>query len=156
MRLLGSALLFALVAFGADNSLGTWILDVSKSSTTPIPKNPAKAQTNVREAIGGSVKVTITEELADGKTNRSSAVYKYDGQPAEIVGFPTYDRVAAKQIDANHFVNERWKEGGQFRVKSEITISDDGRTMTITTTGTNATGEPLKVLQVYHKQEHQP
>src|ERR1039458_4825812 len=52
-------------AFGADNTLGTWKLDVAKSKYTPAPM-PIKSLTVTREASDGGVKVTITGEQAGG------------------------------------------------------------------------------------------
>src|ERR1035438_10135051 len=52
-------------AFGADNTLGTWKLNVAKSKYTPAPM-PVKSLTVTREASDGGVKQTVTGERADG------------------------------------------------------------------------------------------
>ena len=52
-------------AFGADNTIGTWKLNVEKSKYTPAPM-PLKSLTVTREASDGGVKVTATGELTDG------------------------------------------------------------------------------------------
>ena len=66
-------------AFGADNSLGTWKLNVEKSKYTPAPF-PIKSMTNVREVADGGVKVTVTGERADGAAVNVSYTAKYDGR----------------------------------------------------------------------------
>jgi len=58
-----------LSAFGmpaADNSLGTWKRNIEKSKYNPMPQDPYKSQTMVREASGNGVKVTVTGERKDG------------------------------------------------------------------------------------------
>lgn len=52
-------------ALGADNSIGTWKLNVEKSKYTPAPM-PVKSLTVTREAADGGVKQTTTGEQADG------------------------------------------------------------------------------------------
>ena len=52
-------------ALGADNTLGTWKLDITKSKYTPAPM-PIKSLTVMREASDGSAKQTTTGERADG------------------------------------------------------------------------------------------
>ena len=59
------AITSTVAAFGADNSLGTWKLNVEKSKYTPAPF-PVKSITAVREAADNGVKVTNTGERADG------------------------------------------------------------------------------------------
>ena len=59
MRIILSKALIALAittvaAFGADNTLGTWKLDVAKSKYTPAPL-PIKILTVMREASNGGV-----------------------------------------------------------------------------------------------------
>ena len=55
-------------AFGADNTLGMWKLNVEKSKYTPAPM-PVKSLTITREASDGGVKVMTTGERADGTKN---------------------------------------------------------------------------------------
>jgi hypothetical protein len=58
-------------AFGADNSLGTWKLNMSKSKFDPGP-GPVKSLTSMREAADGGVKVTSTGEQANSTPINSS------------------------------------------------------------------------------------
>jgi hypothetical protein len=50
MRTLIVLAVTSIVAFGADNSLGTWKLNIEKSTYTPAPM-PFKSVTIVREAF---------------------------------------------------------------------------------------------------------
>ena len=58
-------------AFGADNTIGTWKLNVEKSKYTPAPM-PLKSLTVTREASDGGVKVTATGDRTDGTAINSS------------------------------------------------------------------------------------
>jgi hypothetical protein len=77
-------------AFGADNTIGTWKLDLAKSKYSPAPM-PVKSLTVTREAADGGVKVTITGEQADGTAINSSYTAKYDGKDVQIAGNSPYD-----------------------------------------------------------------
>src|SRR5690349_19376417 len=98
-------------AFGADNSLGTWKLDVAKSKYAPAPM-PLKALNITREASDGGVKVSITGEQADGTPIQASYTAKYDGKEVQVTGNSPYDTIAIKQVNANTFTDERKKTGG--------------------------------------------
>ena len=73
----------SVVAYGADNSLGTWKLNVEKSKYTPAPM-PVKSLTVTREAADGGVKVTTTGEQADGTPINASYTAKYDGKDVQV------------------------------------------------------------------------
>lgn len=53
----------AIGLFGADNSVGTWKLNIEKSKYTPAPL-PYKSLTMTREAVDGGVKATRTGHVA--------------------------------------------------------------------------------------------
>lgn len=142
--------LTTLAASGADNSLGTWKLNIEKSKYTPEPM-PVKNLTTVREAADGGVKVTTTGEQANGTPINSSASIKYDGKDYPVVGAP-WDRIAVKQIDANNFTSETKQKDGKYHATGRTVISQDGMTMTTTSKGTNAEGVEFSSIFVYDKQ----
>ncbi len=141
----------AIAMFGADNSIGTWKLNVAKSKYTPAPKNPIKSITLVREAIDGGVKVTGTGERQDGTAINYSSSIKYDGKEYPATG-AAWDTVSMKQIDGNTFTAENKKSGGKYHTKGRTVISKDGKTMTTTAKGTNAEGQPTSSTLIYEKQ----
>jgi hypothetical protein len=90
MRSLLSKALIALAvtsvaAIAADNTLGTWKLNIEKSKYTPPPM-PVKSLTVIREASDGGVKVTTSGEQADGTPINASYTAKYDGSEAQVSG----------------------------------------------------------------------
>ena len=141
----------AIGLFGADNSIGTWKRNIAKSKTTPELANPIKSLTFVYEASDGGVKRTVTGERQDGTAINASSTVKYDGKEYPVTG-STWDTVSVKQIDANTFTSETKKTGGKYHATSRTVISKDGKTMTTTTKGTNAEGQPFTATAVYDKQ----
>src|SRR5450432_137319 len=138
-------------AFGADNSIGTWKLDVAKSKYTPAPM-PVKSLTVTREAAEGGVKVTTTGEQADGTPINASYTAKFDGKDVPVTGNAPYDTISIKQVNANTFTDARKKTGGPYQATSRLVISNGGKTMTTTTKGTNAAGKAMNSTFVFDKQ----
>jgi hypothetical protein len=129
----------SVVALGADNTLGTWTLNVAKSTYTPGPL-PIKALTVIREASDGGVKQTTTGERTGGTKVQATYTAKYDGMEVNVTGNSQYDTIAIKQVNANALTDTRKKTGGPYKATSRAVVSNDGETMTSTTKGTNADG----------------
>ncbi len=142
-------LVAAVAVFGADNSLGTWKRNIDKSKSSNPPT--VKSLTTVREASEGGVKVTTTGENMDGTPINSSYTAKYNGKDNPVTGAP-WDTISIKQIDANTFTSEVKKTGGKYHTKGKTVISQDGKTMTLTSKGTNAEGKPTTATIVSEKQ----
>ena len=140
----------ALAVFGADHSLGTWKLNVAKSTFAPPPML-VRSLTTTRTAVNGGVKVMSTGEMADGSSINSGYTAKYDGSPAAMEG-TIWDTISVKQVDDDTFTNESKKAGGSYHTIAQVKISADGKTMTVTSKGTNAEGKPLNSTFVYEKQ----
>jgi hypothetical protein len=155
-RVMNALVLMAATAIGlsgADNSIGTWNRNIQKSKYTPMPKNPIKNQTMVREAVDGGVKVTTKGERADGTPINTTYTIKYDGTPATVSGTgSSVDTVALTQSDANTCLIEMKKEGGKYHTTGSTVISKDGKTMTMTAGGTDADGKPIDFIIVWDKQ----
>ena len=140
-----------IAAFGADNTIGTWKLNVEKSKYTGAAM-PVKSLTVTREASDGGVKQTVTGERADGPINATYTA-KYDGTEVKVTGSNlTYDTIAIKQVNANTLTDERRKTGGPYKATGRTVISNGGKTMTTTTKGTNADGKEFTQILVFDKQ----
>jgi len=141
----------AIAAFGADNSIGTWKLNMGKSKYTGAPM-PVKSLTITREAADGGVKQTATGERADGTQINGSYTAKYDGKEVPVTGNAPYDMIAIKQVNANTFTDERKKSGGSYKATGRTVISNGGKTMTTMTKGTNQDGKQFTSTFVFDKQ----
>src|ERR1700680_3505290 len=141
--------LTAIGAFAADNSLGTWKLNMEKSKFSPAA--PVKSLTTTREASDGGVKIASTGERADGTPINASYTAKYDGKEYPVTGSP-YDTIAVKQVNANTLTFTAKKKDGKYNVTGRNVVSKDGKTLTSTAKGTNAEGQAYSGTMVYEKQ----
>jgi hypothetical protein len=137
------------VVLAAENWLGTWKLDLAKSKYSPGPA--PKSLTLKFEATPAGIKFTGDGVDADGKPNHSMYVSKFDGKDVPYEGNPDADTAAPMKIDDNSYSNT-WKKGGKPTIMAKVVVSADGKTMTITQTGTNAKGQAVNNTIVYHKQ----
>jgi hypothetical protein len=139
-------------AFGADNSLGTWKMNLAKCQYTPAPI-PLKKYTMTREAAPRGVKVTILGERTDGTIINATYTAKFDGSPAAVEGRGApYDTVSIKQVDANTFTYETKKTGGKYQASGRMEVSKDGKTLTMMSKGTDRDGNPMSLTLVTEKQ----
>ncbi|WP_109486428.1 hypothetical protein [Occallatibacter savannae] len=139
-------------AFAADNSLGTWKMNVEKSKYTPGPL-PVKNVTSVREAAGDGVKVSNSGERSDGTAINATYTAKYDGSAATVSGTGApYDTVSIKKISDNAFTYDAKSGKTKYHVHGRITVAAGGKTMTTRARGTDADGKPITVTLVYEKQ----
>jgi hypothetical protein len=137
------------IALAADNWMGTWELDLAKSKFSPGPA--PKSLTLKFEPTPGGVKFTGDGVGADGMPTHSMFLSRFDGKDVPYEGNPDADTASPKRIDGNSYDNT-WKKGGKATIAAKIVVSADGKTMTITQTGTNAKGEAVNNTIVYNKQ----
>jgi hypothetical protein len=137
------------VAVAAENWLGTWKMDAAKSNYSPGPA--PKSLTLKWEATQAGTKFTSDGISADGKSNHTAYVSKFDGKDVPYEGNPEADVAAPMKVDENSYTNF-WKKAGKPTITSKVAVSADGKSMTITQTGTNAKGESVNNSVVYTKQ----
>jgi hypothetical protein len=137
------------VAFGADNNVGTWKLNVAKSTYSPDPA--PKSQTLKIEGWEDGVKYTSDGIGADGKPTHSEFSAKYDGKDYPFKGNPDADTLSYKRIDANT-VEAVTKKDGKTTITAKVVVSKDGKTRTLTMTGKNAKGQGVNNTVVYERQ----
>ena len=145
------AILFATVAvcYAADDvNMGTWKLNEAKSKFSP---GSGENVTVVYAAVGDSVKVTVDGVDADGKPAHNEWTGKFDGKDYPITGDPTADLRAYTRVD-DHTLALTNKKSGMIALTGRIVISADGKTRTLTTSGTDAKGNNISSTAVYDKQ----
>jgi hypothetical protein len=137
-----------------DPWLGTWKLNVTKSKFNPGP--PPKSNTlRIEPVAGGSQKHTFDGVNAEGQTTHSEWVVKFDGTDVAVqaVAPPTKTVTtnAFRRLDDRSF-EAIAKRDGKRTVTSRVVISRDGKTMTQTTTGTNAQAQTVNNTTIWEKQ----
>ena len=132
-----------------ENWLGSWKMDAAKSKFSP---GPAPKSLDLKwESTPAGTKFTSDGIGADGKSSHSGYVSKFDGKDVPYDGNPEADMAAPMKVDDNSYTNF-WKKAGKATITSKVAVSADGKTMTITQTGTNAKGEVVNNSAVYAKQ----
>jgi hypothetical protein len=138
----------ATMCFAANPNLGTWKLNEAKSKSSPgLPKNV----TVVVAAVGDNMKVTLDGVDGDGKPTHSEWTGKFDGKDYPVTDDPTSDMRSYKTID-DHTLEFAAKKGGKVTISGKVVISVDGKTRTVTVSGTDAAGKKVTGTAVYDKQ----
>ena len=148
--LLSLALCFvaAAVCFASDVQVGNWKMNEAKSKLAPgLPKN----STVVYEATGDDVKVTVDGTDKDGKATHTEWKGEVDGKDYPVTGDPNSDTRSLKKVD-DHTLQLTAKKGGKVTVTGRIVVSADGKTRTVTTSGTDPAGKKFKNISVYDRQ----
>jgi hypothetical protein len=133
-----------------DPFVGNWRLNAAKSKYTPGPA--PKSITSTYEAAGKGYKVSVKNEPASGPVQQYSYTTNLDGKDTPVTGNnPNADMVAVKRIDATtlEIVN---KKGGKVTTTQRNVVSADGKTRTVTTTGTDGQGQKVNNVAVFDKQ----
>ena len=144
------AVLFAgaAVCFAADVSMGTWKLNEAKSKLAP---GAAKNNTVVYAAAGDNVKVTVDGIDSDGKAAHNEWTGKFDGKDYPVTGDPASDVRSYKKVD-DRTLEFAAKKGGKVTVTGRIVEAADGKSRTVTTSGTDSKGAKVSGTGVYDKQ----
>jgi hypothetical protein len=147
--LVGAATLaLGTAAFAGENWVGTWKLDPAKSK---LSTNAVRAQTLKFEATPAGIKLTSDGTDAQGKPMHGGYTSKFDGKDVPWTGNPMADTACPKKVDDNSYENA-WKMGGKVTVNATVAVSKDGKTLTVTQTGKDASGAAVSSVAVYDKQ----
>jgi hypothetical protein len=138
----------AVAAQGTDPRVGTWHVNVAKSKYSPGPA--PKSQMLKIEAAGKGEKVTSETVSASGEKTVTEYTADFDGKPHPLKGSATADMVTLKRIDA-HTTERVDSKGGKTVMTYHRVVSKDGKTMTVTSKGTNAQGQAVDNTIVFEK-----
>jgi hypothetical protein len=133
----------------ASPMMGTWKLNEAKSKITPeTAKNTMVVYSS---AMWGKVKVTVDGIDAKGKPTHSEWTGKFDGKDYSVSGDPTSDMRSYKKVD-DRTMDFTVKKGGKVTVTGRVVVAADGKSRTVTTSGTDSKGKKFKNVAVYDKQ----
>jgi len=137
------------LAVAGDNWIGTWKLDTAKSKFSPGPG--PKGQTLKFEHSPGGIKLASEAVAADGKATQGGYTSKFDGTDVPFAGNPNADTAQPRKLDDNSYQNT-WKKAGKVTITTKGVVSADGKTLTITQSGTDAQGRAVNSTAVYDRQ----
>jgi hypothetical protein len=138
----------ATLSFASNPNMGTWKLNEAKST---IPAGTPKNTTVVYAAAGGNVKVTVDGVDGEGKPTHNEWTGMFDGKDYPLTGDSMADTRSYKKIDdrTTELTN---KKGGKVTATGKIVISADGKSRTVTVSGTDPMGMKVTSSAVYDKQ----
>jgi hypothetical protein len=141
--------LVAVAAFAADWMLmGTWKLNEGKSKLTP---GSAKNHTVVYTTVGNKVRVTVDGTDPDGKPTHNEWVGAFDGKEYPVTGDPNQDIRSYTKVN-DRTLSLTIKKAGEVTITGRIVASRDGKSRTVTLTGTDDTGKKFTNIAVYDRQ----
>jgi alpha-glucosidase (family GH31 glycosyl hydrolase) len=142
-------------AHSADAFVGTWILNLEKSTYENQPKPKSVLRTFDYER-DGMILVTAHTLSATGTNSFTHYLFTLDGKEYEEMSrnesadrTPTFVSVTK---GGDRMIKLVFKSGGRVTIQHEWTVSDDGKTLTMKRTATPAQGPRAYSVQVYDKQ----
>jgi hypothetical protein len=133
------------VCLASDINMGTWKLNEAKSMFAP---GAAKNNTVVYQAMGDQVKVTIDGTTGSGAPLHAEWTGKFDGKFYPLTGDPKVDERSYKRLNG-HTLEGVSKKGGKVVSTTQIVVSADGKSRTVTSTQADS---KAKTVAVYDKQ----
>lgn len=145
---LAVCLIAATMGFASDANMGTWKLNEAKSK---FPAGASKNTKVVYEAAGDDVKVTVDGMDAAGNPTHNEWTGKFDGKDYPLTGDPSANTRSYKKVDARttELTN---KKDGKVTASGKIVIAADGKSRTVTVSGTDAKGKKFHYVSVYDKE----
>jgi hypothetical protein len=158
------AILIVICAFGvtADAQVapafnGKWVLNQDQSTFEPLATRPTrrivtltvKGNEVVHETETGRTRFLDVEPFQEVSTLKVRYTAKFDGKEYPVEN-NQIAKVRLKRINPRSF--ERISTAGEANETGTWTVSADGKTLTVTTKGVDATGMPYSSTQVFDKQ----
>lgn len=151
LKTVGLTLALSLIAGAlclASPMMGTWKLNEAKSHFPPeAPKN----HTVVYAPEGDMVKVIVDGKDANGAATHNEWTGKFDGKDYPVTGDSTSNTRSYKQVN-DHTISMIVKKDGKVTVTGHVVVASDGKSRTVTTSGTNAKGTKDKATAFYDRE----
>jgi|HubBroStandDraft_2_1064218.scaffolds.fasta_scaffold06153_1 hypothetical protein len=156
--LLAAAAILALVFFTSgvvlaqtDPFIGIWKLNVAKSKFGPGTER--KSETRIVESSPTGMKVSVDRTNADGSNQQYNYTTDFDGKPHPITGMAPYgaDSIAVT-LGTSNTLSFKLTKGGKAVGSGTSVVSADGKTLTLTAKGVDASGKTVSSVSVYDKQ----
>jgi len=133
--------------FAADPHMGTWKLNEAKSKIT---SGTTKNTHVVYSSMFGQVKIKSDGIDANGKPIHAEWSGKFDGKDYPVSGDPNSDARSYTKVNERTLATTN-KKNGKVTATGQIVISPDGKSRTVTISGTTPKGKKFKNVAVYDK-----
>jgi hypothetical protein len=136
-------------ALAADSWIGTWELNVSKSSYSSGPAPVAETVTT--SDIGdGKLNTIIDVKEQDGKATHFEITYANDGADYPIGGSAPGKTASSRYVNAQTLESRLKIDGKAVTTTTEV-MAADSMSFISTTIATTRNGTPIKNVQVYER-----
>lgn len=135
---------------GEDPWIGTWQLNPAKSTRRAEP-SPYKRVTFRIEALGDGLKVTYRMVGVRGGVTHHEWTGAFDGRDYPVQGSENVVTNAYRRRDARSY-QIVVKVNGSVGAEATVTVSLDGRTLTVATTERAPRGMAINTVAVYDRQ----
>jgi len=131
-------------------AIGVWKLNLKKSSLRLVP-TPGVLSV---EPWGNGLKVSANTNDVQRKPFHPAIAYKFDGKDYPLKGSTLADTISARRINQRTSENV-WKKHGKVVLTVRIVVSEDGKTLSLTTTSPDGHGRVVEDVTVYdrHRRE---
>jgi len=133
----------------SDPGVGTWVLNVAKSSFKPGPA--PQSETRTYEATPDGIRLTVQQVGGNGTAITETSTYKLDGKPYALTGNPNIDALEITRVDARETRSNEMRNGKVIGHLTRI-VSKDGKSLTITVTIRTVSGQTEHAVRVYDRQ----
>lgn len=133
----------------ADPVIGTWKLNAAISKYSPGP--PPKSGTITYEETAAGIKRTGESVDGEGKTTSFEYIAKFGGKGYAVTGTDLYDTITMKRIN-DRTAEVTLKKSGKVVSRARRVVTNDGKAMTLTISGTDPMGKKMHNVAVYDKQ----
>lgn len=133
-----------------DPFVGTWKLDVTRSTYSPGPASRGEILTSEPYGKNG---IKTTAKITDAQGKQSVTAYQgtFDGKDYPITGDANADTTSMTRPDAYTIVRTN-KKAGKVTTTLRREVSKDGKTLTVTQTGTDIKGRTIHNVTIFDKQ----
>jgi hypothetical protein len=135
--------------------VGSWVLDASRSKFDEGPVPKAETRTYAISQVAGALTIVVEGVGPDGAAYAYGASGDLDGKTYPIAGRDEGarilgDAISWKRIDPNT-VEMAVKKKGDVLDTVRHSVSEDGKTLTVTENGVGPEGMPAHATMVYYK-----
>ena len=143
-------LLLSLALVAAESPfIGTWKINASKSK---LEGSGVGSNGTLRiDSEGSGLKLSVQGTTTQGQPNNFTYQATLDGKFIKVTGSPLVDEVSTKRVN-DHTISATGKKDGKVAYTDRRVVSADGKSMTISRSGTNPQGQSYKATIVFDKQ----
>ena len=133
-----------------DPANGTWKLNVAKSKFSPGPA--PKEMTLTIGSAGPGRHVEVSGVAGDGTAAKWGYSGNFDSKDIRVTGAnPDADIVMLKRLNPTT-TRSTWKKDGKKTLVNGVSVSADGKSLTVAASGVNAKGQTVKNTFVFDRQ----